>query len=232
VRYPRPARARRATHRLLQPVPNLQTFFYRSRKRTKPRLCGKYEIYDSRHSSDHEPGNSLSKWNVQDRKTLFHQCLLQVDGQSTESIACWLQSSFPRRRTVHTPLQVTHIEMRLLYFTGDEELSFTADMFNDSNIPPYAIISHTWGDEEVHYDDIINKRGMTKAGYAKILFCARQAAADGLQYCWVDSCCINKSDYSEHSEAINSMFRWYQNAERCYFYLVDVSSDGRDGTSD
>jgi hypothetical protein len=133
---------------------------------------------------------------------------------------------------VHAPIQVSHIEMRLLHFTDDEELSFTADMFNDSNIPPYAILSHTWGDEEVHYDDVIHKRGMTKAGYAKILFCARQAAADGLQYCWVDSCCINKSDYSEHSEAINSMFRWYQDAERCYVYLVDVSSDGRDGTSD
>ncbi|KAF1925827.1 HET-domain-containing protein [Didymella exigua CBS 183.55] len=122
--------------------------------------------------------------------------------------------------------------MRLLHFTDDEELSLTADMFNDSNIPRYAILSHTWGDEEVHYDDIGNVRGMIKAGYAKILFCARRAAADGLQYCWVDSCCINKSNSSEHSEAINSMFRWYQNAERCYVYLVDVSSDSRDETSD
>jgi hypothetical protein len=64
VRYPCPARARRATHRLLQPAPNPQTFFCRSRKRTEPRLCGRYEIYDSRHSSEHEPGGSLSKWNV------------------------------------------------------------------------------------------------------------------------------------------------------------------------
>jgi hypothetical protein len=132
---------------------------------------------------------------------------------------------------VHARIQVTHIVMRLLHFTDDEELSLTADMFNDSNIPPYAILSHTWGDEEVHYDDIGNVRGMTKAGYAKILFCARRAAADGLQYCWVDTCCINKSNSSELSEAMNSMFRWYQNAKRCYVYLVDVSSDSRNEMS-
>jgi hypothetical protein len=132
---------------------------------------------------------------------------------------------------VHARIQVTHIVMRLLHLTDDEELSLTADMFNDSNIPPYAILSHTWGDEEVHYDDIGNVRGMTKAGYAKILFCARRAAADGLQYCWVDTCCINKSNSSELSEAMNSMFRWYQNAKQCYVYLVDVSSDSRNEMS-
>jgi hypothetical protein len=45
-----------------------------------------------------------------------------------------------------------------------------------------------------------------------------------LQYFWVDTCCINKSNNTELSEAINSMFRWYRNADKCYVYLSDVSS--------
>jgi hypothetical protein len=59
--------------------------------------------------------------------------------------------------------------------------------------------------------------------YIKMLqFCAQQAARDGLQYFWVDTCCINKSRDSELSEAINSMFRWYHQAAICYVYLTDV----------
>ena len=51
-----------------------------------------------------------------------------------------------------------------------------------------------------------------------------QATKDGLQYFWVDTCCIDKSDPAELSKAINSMFRWYRNAKKCYTYLADVSA--------
>jgi hypothetical protein len=115
--------------------------------------------------------------------------------------------------------------MRLLCFTNDGELSLTDEMFNDSDIPPYAILSHTWGKEEVIFEDIVGAKGRTKAGYEKILFCAQQAATDGLQHCWIDTCCIDRSSSAELSEAINSMFRWYQNAKCCYVYLADVSKN-------
>jgi hypothetical protein len=62
-----------------------------------------------------------------------------------------------------------------------------------------------------------------KACYRKIRFCAEQAQRDGLRHFWVDTCCIDKSNNAELSEAINSMFRWYREAERCYVYLPDVS---------
>jgi hypothetical protein len=39
----------------------------------------------------------------------------------------------------------------------------------------------------------------------------------------VDTCCINKADLVELQHAINSMFRWYQQAARCYVFLADVS---------
>lgn len=115
--------------------------------------------------------------------------------------------------------------MRLLQLGKDGELSLTRDLI--TNIPPYAILSHTWGqgdDDEVLFRDIIGKTGEHKAGYKKILFCGRQAKRDGLDYFWVDTCCIDKTSSAELSEAINSMFRWYRNAQRCYVYLSDVLS--------
>jgi Cdc6-like AAA superfamily ATPase len=113
--------------------------------------------------------------------------------------------------------------MRLLHYTDDRELGWT-DLIADDKFPPYAILSHTWGGQEVTFDDLQSHKGKDKAGFKKIQFCAQQAERDGLHYFWVDTCCIDKSSSAELSEAINSMFRWYHNAERCYVYLADVSS--------
>jgi len=113
--------------------------------------------------------------------------------------------------------------MRLLRRSDTGEFSLT--QFRDEAIPPYAILSHTWGPdtEEVTFDDQTNGTGKDKPGYEKIRFCGEQAAADDLKYFWVDTCCINKANKAELSQAINSMFRWYRNATRCYVYLPDVS---------
>ena len=62
-----------------------------------------------------------------------------------------------------------------------------------------------------------------KPGYEKIRFCGEQAARDKWQYFWIDTCCIDKSNSTELQEAINSKFRWYRNAAKCYVYLADVS---------
>jgi hypothetical protein len=92
-------------------------------------------------------------------------------------------------------------------------------------IPPYAILSHTWGsdDEEVSFRDILNNSGGSKYGYEKIQLCAKQAQKDALEFFWVDTCCIDRSSSAELSEAINSMFSWYQRSAKCYAYLSDVS---------
>ncbi|KAF2113564.1 hypothetical protein BDV96DRAFT_114202 [Lophiotrema nucula] len=120
--------------------------------------------------------------------------------------------------------------MRLLKLSGDDELSFTQDIIDENEIPRYAILSHTWQEgEEVTFDELSNESSKSKAGYAKIWFCAQQAKRDGLEYFWVDTCCIDKSSSAELHEAINSMFRWYQNSERCYVYLTDVAYDTSDG---
>jgi hypothetical protein len=87
----------------------------------------------------------------------------------------------------------------------------------------YAILSHTWGDEEVCFDTIHLASAKTKRGYQKILYACRQAAVHGLKYAWVDTCCIDKRSSSELSEAINSMYRWYYNARVCYAFLSDIT---------
>jgi hypothetical protein len=123
----------------------------------------------------------------------------------------------------HTRSQYPWAIMRLLQFKTNSEFSVTDDLIND--VPPYAILSHTWGadTDEVTFRDLKHSTGKSKAGYDKVRFCGEQAKRDGLQYFWVDTCCINKSNNTELSEAINSMFRWYREAAKCYVYLSDVS---------
>lgn len=119
--------------------------------------------------------------------------------------------------------------MRLLRCSGIGGYGLTNAFSNNEAIPPYAILSHTWGADidEVTLDDLTKGTGTDKSGYEKIRFCAEQAWQDGLNYFWIDSCCINQEDKTELSKAINSMFRWYRNADRCYVYLSDVSTAKR-----
>jgi Heterokaryon incompatibility protein (HET)/WD domain, G-beta repeat len=121
--------------------------------------------------------------------------------------------------------------MRLLKLEENGTFTLTKDITYPTT--PYAILSHTWGedDDEVNFEDLTHGSGKTKAGYKKLYFCGRQAARDGLQYFWVDTCCINKSSDRELSEAINSMFRWYRKAAKCYVYLADVSTNDKSDLS-
>lgn len=94
--------------------------------------------------------------------------------------------------------------------------------FLGKKVPPYAILSHTWGDDEVSLQDFKLATNTTSAGYAKIEYTCAQALEYNLKYAWVDTCCIDKTNSAELSEAINSMFQWYENAIVCFAYLVDV----------
>ncbi|KAF2119316.1 heterokaryon incompatibility protein-domain-containing protein [Lophiotrema nucula] len=105
----------------------------------------------------------------------------------------------------------------------------------DDEVPRYAILSHTWGHDEIFFQDFSradpkssvtscskNLRG--KLGWAKIEGACQKALDFDCRYIWVDTCCIDKSSSSELQEAINSMFRWYKDAYICLAYLADVSS--------
>ena len=96
-------------------------------------------------------------------------------------------------------------------------------------IPKYAILSHTWEEGEVSLQNLQKGGAELEAlkGYRKIRACCALAAREGWRYVWIDTCCIDKTSSAELSEAINSMFRWYQDAQVCYAYLADVSIDSQ-----
>lgn len=119
------------------------------------------------------------------------------------------------------------LKMRLLktglYEPCCEKLELIEEFGRD--IPDYAILSHTRGSDEVTYEHILKGTASEHLAHAKISNAISQAAASGFGYIWIDTCCIDKSSSAELSEAINSMYAWYQQAGMCYAILEDVSSE-------
>ncbi|KAE9373340.1 HET-domain-containing protein [Stipitochalara longipes BDJ] len=103
--------------------------------------------------------------------------------------------------------------------------TITLHLILSSPPPPYAILSHTWGTQVTLQDlQCTPPRNQHLAGYKKILDCCAQARLDGFDWVWIDTCCIDKTNSAELSEAINSMFEWYRNAVQCYAYLADAET--------
>ncbi|KAG4433647.1 hypothetical protein IFR05_010867 [Cadophora sp. M221] len=116
--------------------------------------------------------------------------------------------------------------MRLLQYNNEGSFSLTE--FFEGNIPKkYAILSHRWGAEEVTLADLKSGNCKKMAGYGKIQFCGEQARRDDLQYFWVDTCCIDKSNAVELQEAINSMFRceWFSRGWTLQELIAPASVD-------
>jgi ankyrin repeat protein len=113
--------------------------------------------------------------------------------------------------------------MRLLH-----TLELKVEEFVGNQVPRYAILSHTWKGREVTLQDMRTNQAIKLAGYDKVRKACSRAWDDGFEHLWIDTCCIDKTSSAELSEALNSMYRWYEEAEECYAYLADV----RPGTAD
>lgn len=101
--------------------------------------------------------------------------------------------------------------------------TYELESFEGNDQPPYAILSHKWEAEEVSFKDFRKQRYAGMRGWEKIEQCCKQALHENdLSYVWVDTCCIDKRSSSELSEAVNSMYRWYEEAKVCYVYLSDI----------
>ena len=73
--------------------------------------------------------------------------------------------------------------MRLL-----NSLTLQFEEFLGDESPAYVILSHTWGPEEVSFQDMQKSQVSNKAGFSKIQgFCAK-AARDGYEWVWIDTC--------------------------------------------
>lgn len=149
----------------------------------------------------------------QDRSYNFQGCLRRAVIQLIVTCAC-----------TGVTLQNSRASMRLLRLDNDNGDEFSLVEFVGNDVPPYAILSHTWGanDSEVFHSDLVEGTGQKKTGYQKLQSCGVQTRKKGLEYFWVDTCCIDKTSSAELSESINSMYRWYQEAELCFTYLEDV----------
>ncbi|KAI0665711.1 heterokaryon incompatibility protein-domain-containing protein [Trametes maxima] len=117
--------------------------------------------------------------------------------------------------------------------------TFELHKFDDKQqLPPYAILSHVWGDwEQTFQDTPLVKDSQSKRGpfqrasdlalrrpSKKIKGACTRARHDGWSWLWADTSCIDTTNSAQLSETINSMFALYRNASMCYAYLEDVPS--------
>lgn len=107
-------------------------------------------------------------------------------------------------------------------------VTFEFEEFFDEAVPQFAILSHRWAssEEELLYADFASSTKRSTSGYSKVRRFCKLANERNIQYCWVDTCCIDKSSSAELSEAINSMYSWYRRAFVCFAYLPDVTDGG------
>jgi Heterokaryon incompatibility protein (HET) len=100
-------------------------------------------------------------------------------------------------------------------------------VFHGKPFPEYAILSHTWENDEITFEDtkgsgLGNAELEQRKAYAKIVGMCNKAREYEFEWVWIDSCCIDKSSSAELQEAINSMWNWYENSTTCFVYLSDV----------
>ncbi|OJT09120.1 Vegetative incompatibility protein HET-E-1 [Trametes pubescens] len=105
---------------------------------------------------------------------------------------------------------------------------------NNPSDVQYAILSHVWvSNEELSYEGLLAihstarnhtdpPRYIFDTVPAKVRELCTFARRHGIPYAWLDTCCIDKGSSAELSEAINSMYKWYQMANICIAYLADV----------
>jgi hypothetical protein len=90
------------------------------------------------------------------------------------------------------PTPTEKLKMRLIEAKENDALCFTEDLRRD--IPPYAILSHTWGTpaDEVSYHDFKQSKWEHKEAAFKLKFCAKQARKHKLNHFWADTTNIDK----------------------------------------
>lgn len=179
--------------------------------------------------------STSSQSKLENQKPRSHRLILQLnpcnqlaDPPNTSVQPC----VYSHRRRFHTLTSVRRFNRHIHIPYPVSFLTFTMRLINTktleledypgNEVPPYAILSHRWQDEEVSFRDMRKKLAPTRKGYDKVTKCCDQAIKDGLDYVWVDTLCIDKSSSAELSESINSMYAWYRDAKVCYSYLFDV----------
>ena len=111
--------------------------------------------------------------------------------------------------------------MRLLRLGDEGEMNLLE--FIGPGIPPYAVLSHTRGDGEVAFENMVQSTAHKKPGLWKLVFGARQAALDGLRYIWDVTCCIDRFNDFEVKQSLYILFELFQRCVKCHVFLTDVA---------
>ncbi|THU83912.1 hypothetical protein K435DRAFT_843869 [Dendrothele bispora CBS 962.96] len=77
----------------------------------------------------------------------------------------------------------------------------------------YAILSHRWVEsEEVTFQEFLDVQGREKmkkkSGYQKIILACMRARNDGIDFIWIDTCCIDKGNHDEVTRDIKSIWNY------------------------
>jgi hypothetical protein len=79
--------------------------------------------------------------------------------------------------------------MRLLHYRPEQDPPLNLVEFAVRDVPKYAILSHTWEQEEVTFKEMKKGQANKKKGYQKIVDFCKVARGGGFEYMWVDTCC-------------------------------------------
>ncbi|EIW76445.1 HET-domain-containing protein, partial [Coniophora puteana RWD-64-598 SS2] len=124
-----------------------------------------------------------------------------------------------------------HVSRRIDRLQLDEIKSYPPSCDDDyianqiiRKLVQFAILSHRWSRDELSYKDLRKQRGLKGAGWTKLVSFCLEAVLHGMQFAWIDTCCIDKSSSAELDESIRSMFKWYRNSTLCIIYLEQTMS--------
>ncbi|OTB13577.1 hypothetical protein K445DRAFT_319796 [Daldinia sp. EC12] len=111
----------------------------------------------------------------------------------------------------------------------------TLGYFNEAQVKglSYAVLSHTWGSDEILFHEIQGDRAplQDRAGWKKLTSFCKTALIYGFRHAWMDTCCIDKRNSADVSEAINSMYTYYYDSDACFIYLEDVHKSADEATN-
>lgn len=77
--------------------------------------------------------------------------------------------------------------------------------FFDINIPESVILPDRWEEAKASFQDYEETKKIDGTRYCKIFDCCLLAKLNGFDWVWIDTCCIDKKNSAELSDAINSM---------------------------
>ncbi|KAF5598793.1 hypothetical protein FPCIR_2717 [Fusarium pseudocircinatum] len=160
-----------------------------------------------------------------------HVCLTPLRNYRKDGPSCRASIHLPFRQALNrwsSRLSGSRTTTKLLQPEPSITISkpLYALLFDDASAyPPYAILSHCWYSSELEltfkdFEDL--SQHTSKPGYSKIVSACHAAVAQGYEWLWVDSVCINEENAVEKEETMKKTYSMFLNAGVCLLYLSEI----------